>query len=114
MNPQHEENSALKIRNGAASTGTSQEHLHGKDLPIITGALNFREMTVQHVMTPASSAFMLPVTTTLSHKTLAEVFRSGYSRVPIFGKNRDDILGLILVKASSCFRLARLGVIWLT
>jgi len=32
------------------------------------------------------------------HQVLSLIFKGGYSRIPIFDKNRSDIVGLILAK----------------
>ena len=29
---------------------------------------------------------------------MSDIFRSGYSRIPVYGENRDDIVGLMLTK----------------
>lgn len=34
----------------------------------------------------------------LGMQTLSEVFKSGYSRIPIYGKDRSDIVGVMLAK----------------
>jgi CBS domain containing-hemolysin-like protein len=49
------------------------------------------------IMTPRSSIVVVPATTT-AHQA-ARVFReSGLSRIPMFGENRDDILGILYAK----------------
>ena len=34
----------------------------------------------------------------LSVQILSEIFKSGYSRIPVYGVNKNDIVGLILTK----------------
>lgn len=52
---------------------------------------------VSEIMTPSSSMVVLPATTS-AHQA-ARVFReSGLSRIPVFGENRDDILGILYAK----------------
>ena len=52
---------------------------------------------VSEVMTPRSSIVALPATTSARHA--ARIFReSGLSRIPLFGENRDDILGILYAK----------------
>jgi magnesium and cobalt transporter len=52
---------------------------------------------VSEIMTPSSSMVVLSATATA--KQAAKVFReTGLSRIPMFGENRDDILGILYVK----------------
>lgn len=52
---------------------------------------------VSEIMTPSSSMVVLPATT--SARQAAKTFRdSGLSRIPLFGENRDDILGILYAK----------------
>ena len=52
---------------------------------------------VSEVMTPGSSMIVLSATTSAHHA--AKVFReTGLSRIPVFGENRDDILGILYAK----------------
>ncbi len=52
---------------------------------------------VSEIMTPSSSMIVLPATT--SARQAANTFRqTGLSRIPIFGENRDDILGILYAK----------------
>ena len=58
-------------------------------------ALTRRDAT--EIMTPSSSMVVLPATA--SAKQAAKTFRdSGLSRIPMFGENRDDILGILYAK----------------
>ncbi len=72
--------------------------LHQEEIGIIAGALKYRDMLVEEVMTPISKVFMLPASGTLNFQTIAEIFHAGYSRIPVYDKDKSDIIGLILVK----------------
>lgn len=69
-----------------------------EEVNIITGALKFRTMHVTDVMTKADDVFMLSIDSKLDLNTLGEIFKSGYSRIPVYEKSRSDIVGLILTK----------------
>lgn len=62
------------------------------------GALRFREMAVADVMTPAESVFMISLSDTLNLKVMTDVFKAGYSRIPVYEKDRNDIVCVILTK----------------
>ena len=72
--------------------------LHEEEVDIIEGALKFRDMVVHDVMTPEKNVFMLSSNEKLNHKVLSEIFKSGYSRIPVYGSDRHDIVGLLLTK----------------
>lgn len=65
---------------------------------ILTGALSYAHVKVSEVMTPIKDVFCLSSEARLDYKTCSHIYKSGFSRIPVYGKNRDDILGLILVK----------------
>lgn len=48
----------------------------------LIGALQYKDMLVSEVMTPISEAYMMSYDTTLSFKTLREIFQTGFSRIP--------------------------------
>ena len=65
---------------------------------ILSGALDFSTKTVAEVMTPLENVFMLEVDQRLDYATTKLVLEQGYSRVPIFEKNPQQLVGLLLVK----------------
>ena len=84
---------------GGLSAGAGGEHrMDQEEVTIIEGALTFRNIQVNQVMTPISDAFMLECHERLNYKTLAEIFKAGYSRIPVYDGDPNTIIGLILVK----------------
>lgn len=69
-----------------------------EDEAILTGALDFSTKKVSEVMTPLENVFMLEVDQCLNYDTTKMVIDEGYSRVPIYEKNPQQIVGLLLVK----------------
>jgi metal transporter CNNM len=64
----------------------------------MTGALKFKNLVVEKVMTTIDKVYMLDVEEKLSFKTIADIFKTGYSRVPVYEVSRNNIIGLLLVK----------------
>jgi CBS domain containing-hemolysin-like protein len=58
----------------------------------MTGALKFRDMAVKDVMTPLANAFMLSVEEKLNFETIAKIFKTGYSRIPVYEINKVRLL----------------------
>ncbi|KAL3639185.1 hypothetical protein CASFOL_017092 [Castilleja foliolosa] len=65
---------------------------------IIAGALEMTEKTAKDAMTPISKAFSLDLDGTLNLETLNAIMTMGHSRVPVYYRNPNNIIGLILVK----------------
>ena len=65
---------------------------------MLHGALKFRETSVQDIMTPASEVFMISLHDNLDVHVLQAIFKSGFSRIPVFDKDRNDIAGILLSK----------------
>ena len=54
----------------------------------MTGALLFKNIPVKQVMTPIANTFMLSVDEKLNFQTISNIFKTGYSRIPVFEVNR--------------------------
>ena len=65
---------------------------------IMTGALQYKAKIVSAVMTPINKAFMIHIDAILNFRTISDLWKSGFSRVPVYGCDRNNIVGLLLVK----------------
>ncbi|KAK4470257.1 hypothetical protein MN116_005829 [Schistosoma mekongi] len=68
------------------------------EMNIITGALALTTKTVADVMTPLSDAFMLSYSAILDFHTMNEIFSHGYTRIPVFEGDRQNIRAVLNVK----------------
>jgi CBS domain containing-hemolysin-like protein len=74
-----------------------QIHVHEEKMDLdtanaMTGALKYRDMAVKDVMTPLANAFMLSVEEKLNFETIAKIFKTGYSRIPVYEINKVRLL----------------------
>ena len=74
-----------------------RELLDSDSLSMIEGVLAVSEMRVRDVMIPRSQMNVLDIDEPLP-KLLAQVIESGHSRFPVIDDDRDDILGILIVK----------------
>ena len=65
---------------------------------ILHGALTFSHTRVDEVMTPQSEVEMYEETRILDDALREEINESGYSRFPVFRKNRENIVGVLFAK----------------
>mmetsp|Transcript_17252 Transcript_17252/g.56065 ORF Transcript_17252/g.56065 Transcript_17252/m.56065 type:complete len:874 (-) Transcript_17252:45-2666(-) len=65
---------------------------------VMKGALEMKEKPISDVMTPLEDVYMLPANTTLNFSTVRDIFEHGFSRVPVFKGERENIVGLLFVK----------------
>jgi CBS domain containing-hemolysin-like protein len=64
---------------------------------LLQGAVELTRTNVSEIMIPSSSIVSLP--SSVSANTASLIFReSGRSRIPLYGANRDDIVGILLGK----------------
>ena len=63
----------------------------------MTGALTYKQILVKEVMTPMERTFLLDVDEKLSFETMAKIFKSGYSRIPVYEVSRVRISRIRLV-----------------
>lgn len=72
--------------------------LEGATGAAMTGALQYRSVPVSEVMTPLANTFMLSADERLGFDTVAKIFRTGYSRIPVYEVSKNNIIGLLFVK----------------
>mmetsp|Transcript_7823 Transcript_7823/g.14373 ORF Transcript_7823/g.14373 Transcript_7823/m.14373 type:complete len:658 (+) Transcript_7823:77-2050(+) len=65
---------------------------------IMGGALQYSGKTVKDVMTPKDDIFMLQLHDRLNFETMSHIFQAGYSRIPVYDLDRDDVVGVMLTK----------------
>lgn len=95
-----------KISNRSSSTSSSLSSKNNHPPPALTkdemtvlqSALKFSGKTVEAVMTELRDTLMLEVSTVLNFKCIQVIFLSGHSRIPVFEKNRQNIIGLVFTK----------------
>jgi CBS domain containing-hemolysin-like protein len=78
-----------------AEIGKSEGKLRESELRILHNLLHLRENTVQDVMTPRVVVFSLPCGTTV-RDFLARHAATPFSRIPLYGEDKDDIRGFVL------------------
>ncbi|MCA0238857.1 MAG: hemolysin family protein [Bacteroidetes bacterium] len=64
---------------------------------IIQKAFDFSEVTAQQIMTPRKNIFALDVDTP-QEEILKELVENGYSRIPVFEDDIDNVLGIVFAK----------------
>jgi len=72
--------------------------LEGATGAAMTGALRYRSVSVEEVMTPLNNTFMLSADERLGFDTVAKIFKTGYSRIPVYEVSMSNIIGLLFVK----------------
>uniref|UniRef100_A0A8C6XHA8 Metal transporter n=1 Tax=Naja naja TaxID=35670 RepID=A0A8C6XHA8_NAJNA len=69
-----------------------------EELNIIEGALELRTKTVENVMTPLKDCFFVSSDAILDFDTMTEILQSGYTRIPIYMKEKTNIVDMLYVK----------------
>uniref|UniRef100_A0A8D2KUC6 Metal transporter n=1 Tax=Varanus komodoensis TaxID=61221 RepID=A0A8D2KUC6_VARKO len=69
-----------------------------EEMNIIQGALELRTKTVECVMTPLHDCFLLNSDAILDFNTMTDIMESGYTRIPIYEKERPNIVDMLYVK----------------
>jgi len=78
-----------------ADIGEKEGHLDQNESTIVRNLLRFQELNATDIMTPRTVMFALPADDTVGD-ILAEHADKPFSRIPIYGADRDDILGFVL------------------
>ena len=76
---------------------TNDEHSTEDEQRILKGIVRFGSTTVKEVMTPRTSVIAIDIKAPF-HDTLAHIVEKGYSRIPVYEDQLDQIKGLLYVK----------------
>ena len=72
--------------------------LDAEDQDMITGVLDYKQKTVGDVMTHLDKVFMVEHSTRLSFEAILDIYKSGYTRIPVYEKTRDNVVGILYAK----------------
>ena len=65
---------------------------------VITNILDLKDKTVRQIMTPLTVTFMLDANLTVAQAMQANEMLNMHSRIPVYEKNTDEVVGIILRK----------------
>jgi putative hemolysin len=82
---------------GMVEQGHKDEAIEKSERDLVQGALKFDDTVIRSVMTPRTKLFSLSAEMTLDAAS-DPIYKSGHSRIPIYGKNLDDIIGILHVR----------------
>lgn len=77
---------------------TSNPPLTKDEMAMLGGAFDFSQKTVAQVMTALDDVFMLEASLSLNFEVLLLIFQSGHSRIPVYDKVRENIIGVMFTK----------------
>ena len=72
--------------------------LEENESDIIQATLEFDDTSVKEVLTPKRKMVMLDISTLTTEKLLSFLAECAYSRVPLYAKSKDKIVGVLMVK----------------
>jgi len=82
---------------GVIDQGLAEKALEKDEMELVHGALKFDDTVIRSVMTPRTKMFTLN-SKTLLFEALHQINQNGFSRIPIYGTSKDDIVGFIHVR----------------
>ena len=72
--------------------------LEKDEVNMVTGALVLSEKCVRDVMTRIEDCYMLSMDTVLDFETVSEIQSQGYSRIPVYQKERNNVVYILFAK----------------
>ena len=82
---------------GVIEQGLQDKAIEKQESELVHGALNFDDIVIRSVMTPRTKMFTLN-SKMLLFEALPLINKSGFSRIPIYGKDHDEIIGIVNVR----------------
>lgn len=82
---------------GIVEQGLKDKALEKEETELVHGALRFDDITIQRIMTPRAKVFSLSRKTLLID-ALPQINRFSHSRIPVYDKDPDDVVGFVHVK----------------
>jgi len=75
-----------------------ESELDEDEVSIMRGALQLSEKRVRDIMTPLSGVYSLEPHDVIDDKRIDEIKETGFSRIPVFNKEKTVCFGVLLVK----------------
>jgi metal transporter CNNM len=75
-----------------------QGNMEGEQAEMMTGALTYKDKEASSVMTTRDKIFTLSINDKLDFRALSSIFKSGFSRIPVLGRDENHVVGMILTK----------------
>ncbi|KAF1744387.1 hypothetical protein MXB_5299 [Myxobolus squamalis] len=72
--------------------------LEKDEYDIILGGLKLRSKEVREIMTPLKDCYMVSESSLLDFQSVSDIFKSGFSRIPVYRDNNENIIGLLHLK----------------
>ena len=69
-----------------------------EDYKVLSGALDIRDKRVRDVMTRMDRVFALDAATRLTFDNMLSIYRSGYTRIPVYDGHPQNIIGILYTK----------------
>lgn len=82
---------------GVIDQGLEDKAIEKQERELVHGALNFDEVIIRAVMTSRTKMFTLNSKMML-FEALPLINQSGFSRIPLYGNNKDEIVGIVHVR----------------
>ena len=82
---------------GVIDQGLKDKAIEKQESELVHSALNFDDIVIRSVMTPRTKKFTLNSKKIL-FEALPEINNSGFSRIPVYSENRDNIIGIVHVR----------------
>jgi len=82
---------------GVVDQGLEDKAIEEEERQLVHGALNFDEVVIRAVMTPRTRMFTLNSKMML-FDALPLINQSGFSRIPVYGDSKDEILGILHIR----------------
>jgi len=82
---------------GVIDQGLAEKALEKDEMELVHGALKFDDTVIRSVMTPRTKMFTIN-SKTLLFEALPQINQNGFSRIPIYGTSKDDIVGFVHVR----------------
>jgi metal transporter CNNM len=78
--------------------GQEESGLTSHDATILTGVLEYKHVHVREVMTELDKVYMIELNTRLSFSVLMDIYKSGFTRIPVYEEHRSNIVGVLFTK----------------
>mmetsp|Transcript_32193 Transcript_32193/g.44661 ORF Transcript_32193/g.44661 Transcript_32193/m.44661 type:complete len:778 (-) Transcript_32193:255-2588(-) len=78
--------------------GAVESGLTKQDQMLLTGALEYKDKSVVNVMTTLEKVFMLEINARLNFQLMFSIYKSGFTRIPVYESHRQNVVGILFVK----------------